>query len=97
MGEDGPELMFFNGGEKVLNAQETTKLRSNAIPAALSSPTTNSILPPIQIAIQVEGNAAPETADALKDAAQDIAEMVTERVMDQLENRREDQRRREYS
>ena len=97
VGEDGPELMFFNGGEKVLNAQETTKLRSNAIPAALSSPTTNSILPPIQIAIQVEGNAAPETADALKDAAQDIAEMVTERVMDQLENRREDQRRREYS
>lgn len=97
VGEDGPELMFFGGGEKVLNAQETAKLRSNAIPAVLSSSMVNSALPPIQIAIQVEGNTTPETAEALKDAAQDIAEIAAERVMDQLENRREDQRRREYS
>lgn len=97
VGENGPELMFFNGGEKVLNARETTKLNSDAIPAALSSSTVNSALPPIQITIQVEGNATSETAEALRGAAQDIAEMAAERVMDQLENRSEDNIRRKYS
>ena len=33
VGENGPELMFFNGGEKVLNAAQTSALQAKSEPA----------------------------------------------------------------
>lgn len=97
VGEEGPELVYFGGGEKVLNAQETSRLASNAVSAIPSSSAFDGGFPPVQISVRVEGNATPETAEALRTAAQDIAEMAVERVMDELENRREDGVRRKYS
>ena len=97
VGEEGPELVYFGGGEKVLNARETAKLSSNAISAIPSSSALAGSFPPIQITIQVEENATPETAEALRTAAQDIAKMAMERVMDELESRQEDGVRRKYS
>lgn len=35
VGEDGPEVVFFNGGEQVLNARETAALESRPVMSAL--------------------------------------------------------------
>ena len=37
VGEEGPELMYFNGGERVLNAAETAALANSATPMPLEA------------------------------------------------------------
>lgn len=97
VGEDGPELMFFNGGEKVLNAAQSSALQAepvvSAIPAAPAVPAADAGggggSPSISLVVQVQGNATTETVDALSAKAQDIVYMV----LDAIDERNEDEKR----
>ena len=65
VGENGPELMFFNGGEKVLNATQTSALQAEpAVSAKLA--TTGGSTPPVQVTFQIDGNATQETVQDLR-------------------------------
>lgn len=92
VGEDGPELMFFNGGEKVLNAAQSSALQAepvvSAIPAA-DAGNGGGNSPSISVVVQVQGNATAETVDALSAKAQDIVNMV----LDAIDERQEDEKR----
>lgn len=119
VGENGPELVMFNGGEKVLNAAETSAMQSKvssdiqmmtmapqlmamlnaysgqgvgAISAELGSrgaPTSISV----PVSVQVNGNAGPDTLEAIRALGNELADTVTERVMDALEDASTDARR----
>ena len=93
VGEDGPELMFFNGGEKVLNAAQTSALQAKAAPAvsAMLSPAAISP-PPVNVNFQIQGNATPETVQDLRA----FGDEIVARVLDTLEDANEDARRRAY-
>lgn len=96
VGENGPELMFFNGGEKVLNATKTAALQADAAPAVSAigdfAAGGNSSSPTIQLTIHIEGNATQETVSALSASANDIVEMV----IDRLNGIEEDAKRKAY-
>ena len=95
VGENGPELMFFNGGEKVLNAAQSSALQAepvvSAIPAVPAADAGNGGggSPSISLVVQVQGNATTETVDALGAKAQEIVAMV----LDALDERAEDEKR----
>ena len=93
VGEDGPELMFFNGGEKVLNAAQTASLQANAAPvlSAMPSPAAGSA-PPVTVTFQIQGNATQETVQDLRGFADEIVSTV----LDVLDEASEDARRRAY-
>lgn len=96
VGENGPELMFFNGGEKVLNAAQTAALRNKARPALSAIPSPSGAgggAPSIQLTVHVDGNATQETVDALSAGA----EGIIEEIMDRLEYAEADRRRRSMS
>ncbi len=101
VGEKGPELVFFNGGEQVMTAAETSTAIAeassfNVMPAEAQAftDTVNQSpnLPPIQVSVTVEGNASPDTVENLKDAAGDLIEAVLEAIDD----RERDRLRRAY-
>ncbi len=66
VGERGPELVLFGGGEQVLNARETAALQAR--PALSAQPAYSYGGEPmtVQIIFQIEGNATPETVDRLR-------------------------------
>lgn len=66
VGERGPELVLFAGGEQVLNARETAALQAR--PALSAQPAYSYGGEPmtVQIFFQIEGNATPETVDRLR-------------------------------
>ena len=93
VGENGPELMFFNGGEKVLNATQTAALQAKAEPALsamVATPGGGSSS--VQVVFQIGGNATPEVVHALQDYGDDFAE----RVMEVVENAAADAARGAY-
>ena len=96
VGEEGPELVYFDGGEKVLNAAQTAALQAKPAPALSamvdSAGGGNGSAPTIQLTIHVDGNATPETVSALSASANEIVDMV----MDRLEDERSDAGRRGY-
>ncbi len=94
VGEDGPELMFFNGGEKVLNASKTASLQNNATPAAsaMLAPQINNSMAPVSVTFQIGGNATPEVVQDLHG----FADEIVDRVMDALEDAGADAQRRAY-
>lgn len=87
VGENGPELMFFNGGEKVLNAAQTSALQAESEPAvsAKLAPAGGS-MPPVQVTFQIDGNATQETVQDLRA----FADEIVERVMDTMEDAQAD-------
>ena len=93
VGEEGPELVYFNGGEKVMDAAKTAAYQANAAPAlsAMLSPTAGSA-PPVTVTFQIQGNATPETVQALRGFADEIVSTV----LDALDEASEDARRRAY-
>ncbi len=93
VGEEGPELVYFNGGEKVMDAAKTADFRSNATPAvsAMLSPSAGSA-PPVNVTFQIQGNATQETVQDLRA----FADEIVDRVMDTIEGAEEDARRRAY-
>lgn len=94
VGEDGPEVVWFNGGEKVLNAAQTAALQTNAMPAvsAMLTPQAGRSSPPVSVTFQIQGNATQETVQSLRE----FADEIVGRVMDTLEDANEDTRRRAY-
>lgn len=74
VGEDGPELVYFNGGEKVLNAHDTLQaMESNP----LAGNTNN-----VQVSFNIEGNADTNTVAMFQQFADSFAEKVLEVISD---------------
>ena len=94
VGEKGPELVYFRGGEKVVDAAGTNDLRTRAEPAisAMLSGGGDDGFPPVQIVFQISGNATPETVQALRDYGDEFAD----RVREVLEDMSADAKRRAY-
>ena len=94
VGEEGPELVYFNGGEKVLNASRTASLQSNAIPAAsaMLAPQSGGSMPPVSVTFQLNGSATPGVVEDLRS----FADEIVERVVDTLEDSDVDAKRRAY-
>ena len=93
VGEEGPELVYFGGGEKVMTAAQTAAFQSNAVPAVsavLSA--TGGPSPSVQVVFQIAGNATPETVQALQEYGDEFAA----RVLEVLEDAGVDARRRAY-
>lgn len=88
VGENGPELVYFQGGEGVLNAKQTS--------AVLSAGPGSAASVPVQITIQVQGNASQDTVGAMEDYAERLAGLVTDRVMDRIDEQRVDAARRSF-
>lgn len=100
VGENGPELVYFNGGEQVMTAEETAAMRdSMEIQAITFAPQLLEALHAIhgdgalsaepgagsgagsvelQIVFQINGNASPETVEALREYGDEFAERVLE-------------------
>lgn len=93
VGENGPELVCFNGGEQVMTAAQTAAFQSSATPAVsavLSA--TGGPAPSVQVVFQIAGNATPETVQALQEYGDEFAA----RVLEVLEDANVDARRRAY-
>jgi hypothetical protein len=93
VGEEGPELVYFNGGEKVLDASRTSALQAGpepALSAMVAAPGGGSSS--VQVVFQIAGNATPDTVQALQDYGDDFAE----RVMEVVENAAADAARGAY-
>ena len=67
VGENGPELVFFQGGEQVVNAAQTAAMqRQPALTAAPAGPSGGEPMV-IQIYFQFEGSATPEAVAQLRE------------------------------
>ena len=67
VGENGPELVFFQGGEQVVNATQTAAMQRQS---ALSAAPTGGYDPEpvvVQSYFQFEGNATPEAVAQLRE------------------------------
>lgn len=71
VGEHGPEVIMFNGGERVMNAAETATALGKSGGSTFS------------FAITIQGDATPATAEALRNAAEDIKAQVLEAIEQQ--------------
>ena len=90
VGENGPELMFFNGGEKVLNAAQTSALQAKSEPAVSAKlAPTNGSKPPVAVTFEIQGNATQETVHDLRQ----FADEIVARVMDTMEDAEADEAR----
>ena len=79
VGENGPELMYFNGGEKVLTASETRNaLQASSPVQAIGAESVGNGPVSIQVEINVDGNATPETVAELRGYGDEFAERVRE-------------------
>lgn len=77
VGENGPEVVFFQGGEQVLNARETAALQARPAVSALPSGGYGGGEPMVvQIYFQIEGNATPETVAQLRQYGDEFAANV---------------------
>lgn len=114
VGENGPELVYFNGGEQVMTAEETAAMRdSMEIQAITFAPQLLEALHSIQgdgalsaepgagpgvgvvelqVVFQIQGNATPETVEALREYGDEF----TERVLEVMEEAGIDTARRAY-
>ena len=80
VGEEGPELVFFRGGEQVLNARETAALQAQPAVAALPGGGGGQPMA-VQIYFQIEGGATARTVEQLHQFGDEFEERVR-RVMD---------------
>lgn len=87
VGEEGPELVYFRGGEQVIPAAQTAAMLDNS---------RSSVQISVPVVVQVEGNATQDVVESLREFGDELTETVTERVMDALENERVDAARRAY-
>ena len=90
VGEEGPELAWFNGGEKVMDAGQTASMRAQPALSALVAPVTGSESGSpvsIQISFNIQGNATPETVASLQEFGDDFAQRVQDVVSGMLADR----------
>lgn len=92
VGENGPEVVFFDGGEQVLNARETAALQARPAVSALPAFSGGGGPVVIQVYFQIEGSATPETVTRLQQYGEEFAANVI-RV---YENHILDKARRRY-
>lgn len=93
VGEKGPELIYFNGGEKVVNAAQTAAMRSQPAISALVPPAGGANSPvTIQVSFNIQGTASPETVASLQEFGSEFAE----HVLDVIEQHNIDVARRAY-
>lgn len=93
VGEKGPELIYFNGGEKVVNAAQTAAMRSQPAISALVPPVSGANSPvTIQVSFNIQGTASPETVASLQEFGSEFAE----HVLDVIEQHNIDVARRAY-
>lgn len=93
VGEKGPELIYFNGGEKVVNAAQTAAMRSQPAISALVPPAGGANSPvTIQVSFDIQGTASPETVASLQEFGSEFAE----HVLDVIEQHNIDVTRRAY-
>lgn len=100
VGENGPELVYFNGGEQVMTAEETAAMRDSMENQAITfAPQLLEALHAIQgggalsaepgagsgagvvelqVVFQIQGNATPETVEAMREYGDEFAERVLE-------------------
>lgn len=90
VGEEGPELVYFNGGERVQTAAQTASVLSRAEPAALAPAARNAT--PVSVTFQIQGNATPETVQDLRA----FGDEIVARVLSAIDDADEDDRRRGY-
>lgn len=90
VGEEGPELVYFNGGERVQTAAQTASVLSRAEPAALAPAARNAT--PVSVTFQIQGNATPETVQDLRT----FGDEIVARVLSAIDDADEDDRRRGY-
>ena len=106
VGEHGPELLWFEGGEKVLDAQKSAALVQNHInasknilaahyaePLSAKMPANVSSMPiEIKNTFHIEGNATSETIDALNEFGDNLRQIIRE----EMEEAASDNRRIAY-
>lgn len=96
VGENGPEIVLFGGGEQVLtaaesaaisgsNIQEAQPLQALPLPAAASTS-------PIQLVFHVDGGASPEAVESIREYVE--SRDFEERVRDVFDMAQADARRR---
>ncbi|CUP41286.1 chromosome segregation protein [Flavonifractor plautii] len=100
VGENGPELVYFNGGEQVMTAEETAAMRDSMenqaitfapqllealhaiqVGGALSAEPgagSGAGVVELQVVFQIQGNATPETVEAMREYGDEFAERVLE-------------------
>ena len=76
VGENGPELVFFQGGEQVLNARDTAALQARPSLSALPASSGGGEPVVVQIYFQIEGNATPDTVQQLRQYGDEFAANV---------------------
>lgn len=81
VGENGPELVFFEGGEQVMNAAETAAMQKHSPLTASYAGGYGGEPVVVQIYFQFEGNAAPETVAQLREYGDEFEARVR-RVME---------------
>lgn len=91
VGEQGPELLFFRGGEKVLNATRTAALQAKPEPVLSALPAASPAAP-VQVVFQINGNVPPETVEKLREYGDEFAR----RVLEVLQDEENDRLRRAY-
>ncbi len=83
VGENGPELVFFQGGEQVLNARDTAAMQAR--PAISALPANMAAQPVVvQVYFQIEGNATQETVAQLQEYGEEFAANVVRVVDDHI-------------
>ena len=90
VGEEGPELVWFNGGEKVMDAGQTASMRAQPALSALVAPVgggESGSPVSIQISFNIQGNATPETVASLQEFGDDFAQRVQDVVSGMLADR----------
>ena len=92
VGEQGPELVVFQGGERVLSASETAALSRRAELSPMSVSGSGGGPVTVQVYFQISGSASPDTVEQLREYGYDIEEKIV-RV---IENLQEDKVRKDY-
>ena len=93
VGEEGPELMYFNGGEKVYNAEETKSIlsRSDVEAKSKADVTAQSFSPSVNVSFNISG--VSDAAAELRQYGSDFAE----KVLDVLQANSADLARRTFA
>ncbi|MBQ7566273.1 MAG: hypothetical protein IJT18_04060, partial [Oscillospiraceae bacterium] len=78
VGENGPELVYFRGGEQVLNARETASVLSPRGADVTAAGGDHSVYAPVNVdvSIRVDGDASADTVERLNAYGEEFAERV---------------------
>ena len=81
VGENGPELVFFQGGEQVVNAAQTAAMQRQPVLSAMPAGGSGREPMVVQIYFQFEGGATPEAVAQLREYGDEFEARVRQ-VMD---------------